>query len=70
MGKNHEYHNEVRIYRGHAKPFQGNLVNHLSYLVDYFATSHNPFTKAKFVERFCKKWQNNPSGNSHKYLAE
>ena len=30
-----------------------------------FGFLKNPFKTAKFVERFCKKWQNNPSGKSH-----
>ena len=25
----------------------------------------NSFKTVKFVESFCEKWQNNPSGNSH-----
>ena len=36
--------------------FQGNLVNYTSYLAACFATSYNCYKKAKFVERFCKKW--------------
>ena len=47
------------IHTGHAKLFQGKLVNHTCYLVDCFA---------KFVECFCRKWQNKPSGNSHTLL--
>ena len=32
--------------------------------VDCFANSYKiPSKKAKFVERFCKKWQNNPHNN-------
>jgi hypothetical protein len=57
-----------KSYKMQQKSFQGNLVNHTSYLADFFATSYNSFKKAKFVDRFCKKWQNNPSGNSHTLL--
>ena len=35
-----------------------------SYSADYFANSYKiPSKKPKFVERFCKKWQNNPQNN-------
>ena len=30
-----------------------------------FGFLQNPFKKAKFIERFYKQWQNNPSGNSN-----
>ena len=46
----------------HAKLCQGNLVKKQQC---EFSLLQNPFKTAKLVERFCKKWQNNPSGNSH-----
>ena len=49
----------------HAKSV---MENHKSYLKDCFAAFYNSFKKAKFIEHFCKKWQNNPFGNSHTFL--
>ena len=49
----------------HVKVNQGNSVKQQWCEVGFL---QNPFKTAKFVEQFGKKWQNNPSGNSHIFL--
>ena len=50
------------LSKDHVKMNQGNSVEEQC---GEFGFVQNPFKTAKFVKHFCKKWQNNPSGNSH-----